>query len=666
MGLISWLKSKFKKNDQVKEEEKKEEVEESVSSDTSIEETQHQIQEDVVNDTFSEENTLEDIIKDDKLDTRLDANLSTSQDIEETSDITADIQIEDNTLLDELVASPAIEQEETVEEITKVLEDEIQTGFDESEEIQESTTEIEDTEGDNSIEEAKIDEIEEEDTSVEEGTESIILGEEIKKDSVEEIVLDKEEIKKDSSQQEELKSSNELPNNEIDKDSPTLENKEKESKIESKPEVKNNFKDVVKNIFPTNNLSRQEEPKNTQQTVEDLAKNLNDDEFKELLDSLNEDEEENTDNSSKSKNNDSKKEFDGRDKHGRTKEERAKERQKELEEELKQKRKEAEEKKKEEKRQEKEQQKIVDEKYVAGLDKSRQGFTYKLNKLAKEIKEANSAYFDGLERILIEADVGVRLTLELLDQVEKECQATGITDTNQINELLVDKMFVGYLNQGGSYQTDLVFRKEGPTVLMVVGVNGTGKTTTIAKLAKRYKEKGKRILLVAGDTFRAGAIEQLDLWAKRVDVDIYKTKEGADPASTCYEGLTLAKKENYDLVIIDTAGRLHNKTYLMDELGKVVRVIKKVDAEAPHETFLVIDANTGQNGIEQAKVFKEVTSLSGVVITKMDGTSKGGIILAIRDNIGVPVRFIGLGEKMDDLREFDLDQYLYGLLVGGE
>ncbi len=355
---------------------------------------------------------------------------------------------------------------------------------------------------------------------------------------------------------------------------------------------------------------------------------------------------------------------DGKDKNGLTKKEREKEKERKLVEDLKAKRKEQEEKKKLEKKQQKEYQKTVDNKYIAGLDKSRQGFTNKLNKLAKEHQIANQEYFDGLERILVEADVGIRLTLELLDQVEKECKTKGIYNTSEINELLIDKMFVGYINQGGSFKTDIDFVENGPTVLLIVGVNGTGKTTTIAKLGKRYKEMGKKVLFVAADTFRAGAIDQLALWADRVGVDIYKKNEGADPASVCFEGLTKAKNENYDLVIIDTAGRLHNKSYLMDELGKVIRVIKKVIPEAPHETFLVLDANTGQNGIEQAKVFKEVCDISGVVITKMDGTSKGGIILSIRDMLSVPVRFIGLGEKMDDLKEFDLDQYLYGLLVG--
>ena len=216
----------------------------------------------------------------------------------------------------------------------------------------------------------------------------------------------------------------------------------------------------------------------------------------------------------------------------------------------------------------------------------------------------------------------------------------------------------------GESLTDIRFVDHGPTVLLVVGVNGVGKTTTIAKLAYRYKNIGKSVLLVAADTFRAGASEQLQIWGQRLDIDVVTGPYNSDPSSVAYDGLTKAKRENIDLVIIDVSGRLHNKQYLMDELSKMKRVIAKVIPEAPHECFLIIDATTGQNGVVQAKAFAEVTNLTGVVITKMDGTSKGGIILAIREELGVPVRFIGLGEKMTDLKEFDLDNYIYGLCVG--
>ena len=302
--------------------------------------------------------------------------------------------------------------------------------------------------------------------------------------------------------------------------------------------------------------------------------------------------------------------------------------------------------------------------YNLGLAKSREGFGARLNSIANKYKEANSDYFDELERCLIEADVGVNLTMSVLDETEKMAASQHVDNPKEINDLLVDNLFMNYAKSGDSFQTEIKFDPENPTVLLMVGVNGTGKTTTIAKLAKHYKELGKKVMLVAADTFRAGAVQQLSIWANRIGVDIFERGQGADPASVCFDAIKKAINEKYDLVMVDTAGRLHTKDYLMAELGKVNRVIKKVLPVAPQEIWLALDANTGQNGVQQAKVFKEVTPLTGVVITKMDGTSKGGIILAIRDQLGVPVRFIGLGEHEDDLREFDLDRYLYALLVG--
>lgn len=302
--------------------------------------------------------------------------------------------------------------------------------------------------------------------------------------------------------------------------------------------------------------------------------------------------------------------------------------------------------------------------YNLGLAKSREGFGARLNSIANKYKEANSDYFDELERCLIEADVGVNLTMSVLDETEKMAASQHLDNPKEINDLLVDNLFMNYAKSGDSFQTEIKFDSENPTVLLMVGVNGTGKTTTIAKLAKHYKGLGKKVLLVAADTFRAGAVQQLSIWANRIGVDIFERGQGADPASVCFDAIKKAINDKYDLVMVDTAGRLHTKDYLMAELGKVNRVIKKVLPVAPQEIWLALDANTGQNGVQQAKVFKEVTPLTGVVITKMDGTSKGGIILAIRDQLGVPVRFIGLGEHEDDLREFDLDRYLYALLVG--
>ncbi len=300
--------------------------------------------------------------------------------------------------------------------------------------------------------------------------------------------------------------------------------------------------------------------------------------------------------------------------------------------------------------------------YSKGMEKSRKNFSNKLSNLSKRYKQVNQEYFDELEQILIESDVGVSLTLRIIDEVLQESKDEHITDPVRINEILVDKMFVDYASKGDIIN-EISFKEGEPTVLLVVGVNGVGKTTTIAKLANRYKEQHKKVLLVAADTFRAGAIEQLTVWSQRLGVEIVTGKPESDPASVAFDGMKKAKEIKADLVIVDTAGRLQTKANLMAELAKIKRVIGKEIEGAPQETFLIIDATTGQNGVVQAKSFAEVTDLTGVVITKMDGTSKGGIILAIRDEIGVPVRFIGLGERMSDLVEFDLDKYLYGLCV---
>lgn len=303
--------------------------------------------------------------------------------------------------------------------------------------------------------------------------------------------------------------------------------------------------------------------------------------------------------------------------------------------------------------------------YNKGLASSRAAFAGKLEALSKRYSKVNAAYFEELEQILIEADVGVSFTFRLIETLLEKSKKEGITDPSKINEALVDEMFVDYVKSGESITNEIQFASKGPTVLLVEGVNGVGKTTTIAKLAYRYEKQGKSVLLAAADTFRAGAVEQLEVWAKRLHCPIVTGVTGADPASICYDAAKEALRLNSDLLIVDTAGRLQTKSNLMAELGKIRRVLAKEIPSAPHETFLVIDATTGQNGVSQAKAFKEISPLTGIVITKMDGTSKGGIILSIRDELGVPVRFIGLGEKMEDLEEFDLDEYLHGLLVGG-
>lgn len=319
--------------------------------------------------------------------------------------------------------------------------------------------------------------------------------------------------------------------------------------------------------------------------------------------------------------------------------------------------------KKEEKKASANEEKSLDT-YSKGMEKSRKNFASRLDELSRRYAKANGEYFEELEQILIESDVGVDLSLRLIEELLDETSKAEQSDPKKINELLVDKMFVGYATSGDSIQNELHFQKEGVTVLLVCGVNGVGKTTSIAKLAYRYIHQSKKVLLVAGDTFRAGAVEQLKTWAERLGCPIITGKAESDPASVAYEGAIYAKKSGIDLMIVDTAGRQQTKANLMQELSKISRVLSKEIPGAPHEAFLVLDATTGQNGVLQASSFKEACPLTGIVVTKMDGTSKGGIILSIRDTFGLPVRFIGLGEKMEDLQEFDLDKYLYGLLLG--
>lgn len=298
-------------------------------------------------------------------------------------------------------------------------------------------------------------------------------------------------------------------------------------------------------------------------------------------------------------------------------------------------------------------------KYEEGLEKTRDEFVSKLNLLGIKYTKVNEEYYDELERILIEADIGVKTVYDLLDKLKKRVKAENIQNTKDLGEVIVDEMFLIYVN-GESLSDKIKMNANGPTVILMVGVNGVGKTTTIGKLAYKYKNEGKKVLLIAGDTFRAGAVEQLAEWAKRVDVDFYG-KENSDPAGVIYDGLLMAKEKNSDIVLIDTAGRLQNKVGLMAELEKINKVIGKHVEGAPHETLLVIDAATGQNGISQAESFKEITDITGIVLTKLDGTAKGGIVLAIKESVGLPVKFIGLGEQMEDLKSFDIESYIYGL-----
>ena len=307
------------------------------------------------------------------------------------------------------------------------------------------------------------------------------------------------------------------------------------------------------------------------------------------------------------------------------------------------------------------EEKISEEvkKYDEGLEKTRNEFVSKLNLLGIKYTKVNEEYFEELENLLIMADIGVKTVMDFIERLRKRVKGENITDTKYLNEVIVDELFIIYVNNE-SITDKINMNEDGPTVILMVGVNGVGKTTTIAKLAHKYKSEGKRVMMIAGDTFRAGAVEQLKIWADRTDSLFYGC-ENTDPAGVIFDGLVKAKEENVDIVLIDTAGRLHNKVNLMKELEKINKVIGNQIPNAPHETLLVIDATTGQNGILQAVSFKEITNITGIVLTKLDGTAKGGIVLAIKEAVNIPVKFVGLGEKMTDLIPFDIENYIYGL-----
>lgn len=303
-------------------------------------------------------------------------------------------------------------------------------------------------------------------------------------------------------------------------------------------------------------------------------------------------------------------------------------------------------------------------KYIAGLSKSGTNLTQKIVELQSNHNELDEEFFEELEEILIMSDISTNMVYTIVDEIKKEVKKENISDKSLIAEIIADKMFTIYANQT-VVDTKLNLENPGLNVLLVVGVNGSGKTTSIAKIANKLVKENKKVLLAAADTFRAGAVEQLKVWAKRLDIDIVTPdKEGADPASVVYKAFEKTKEKEYDVLIIDTAGRLQNKINLMNELSKINKIINKFDKDAPHESLLILDATTGQNGVLQAQAFKEVTPISGIVLTKMDGTSNGGIILTIKDKLNINVKLIGLGEKMDDLQEFDLDAYIYGLMKG--
>ena len=297
--------------------------------------------------------------------------------------------------------------------------------------------------------------------------------------------------------------------------------------------------------------------------------------------------------------------------------------------------------------------------YDEGLKKTRNYFTDKISILNGKYKKVNDEYFEELEEILIMADIGVNTVIDFIDKLKRRVKKENITDSEELKDIIVDEMFIIYINNE-IVVNKINYSNDGPTVILFVGVNGVGKTTTIGKMAYKLKSEGKSVLMVAGDTFRAGAVEQIKEWASRTNCEVV-SKDNSDPASVVYDGIKKAIDDSIDVVLIDTAGRLQNKTNLMEELAKMNRVIKKLLPESPEETLLVLDATTGQNGISQAKSFKEITDVTGIVLTKLDGTAKGGIVLAIKDSVDIPVKFVGLGETKEDLKVFDIEKYIYGL-----
>lgn len=306
----------------------------------------------------------------------------------------------------------------------------------------------------------------------------------------------------------------------------------------------------------------------------------------------------------------------------------------------------------------------TEKKYDQGLEKSRTGFGARLNRFLANFRHVDEDFFDDLEDMLIESDVGYDMAMKLSDSLREEVKLENAKSKQDVSNVIIEKMVEIYEEAGKGENPDLQMAAEGPTVIMFVGVNGAGKTTTIGKMAALFKKQGKKVLLAAADTFRAGATEQLDVWAKRDGVDIVTGPENGDPAAVVFDAVKKAKEEDYDILFVDTAGRLQNKVNLMNELAKMKRILTREIPDAPHEVLLVLDATTGQNALNQAKLFKQSTDVTGIVLTKLDGTARGGIVLAIRNELHLPVKYVGLGEKVDDLQKFDASDFVYGLFKG--
>lgn len=303
----------------------------------------------------------------------------------------------------------------------------------------------------------------------------------------------------------------------------------------------------------------------------------------------------------------------------------------------------------------------VTKQFRDGLEKTRKGFIEKVSDLVIRRKKIDEEFYEELEEILIGADVGVNTVMDLMDDLRAEVKKRRIEDAADLQPVLSEKL-MGLLRDDSS--NELQENPDGITVILFVGVNGVGKTTTIGKLAHRYKQEGKKVLLAAGDTFRAGAIEQLEVWGERVGVEVIKQQPGSDPAAVMFDAVQAAKQRQADVLLCDTAGRLQNKTNLMEELNKIFRVIQREIPSAPHEVLMVLDATTGQNALSQAKLFGEKSGVTGLVLTKLDGTAKGGIVIAIRQELNLPVKLVGLGEKMGDLQTFDSEQFVHALFAG--
>ena len=304
----------------------------------------------------------------------------------------------------------------------------------------------------------------------------------------------------------------------------------------------------------------------------------------------------------------------------------------------------------------------VQEKYDRSLKKTRTGFGARLNAFFANFRSVDEEFFEELEELLIMSDVGVQVASNLTEELRYEAKLENAKKPDALRRVIIEKLVELY-EKNGNYDERIHFQ-DGLTVMLFVGVNGVGKTTSIGKLAHRYKQAGKKVMLVAADTFRAGAVAQLAEWGRRVDVPVVTGPEKADPASVVFDGMERAVAEGIDILMIDTAGRLQNKDNLMAELEKIGRIIKRVVPEAPHETFLALDASTGQNALVQAKEFSKITPLTGIVLTKIDGTARGGVVLAIREELNIPVKLIGFGEKIDDIGEFNSENFMKGLLEG--